>query len=319
MDRAKYRNLVILVMLVLVLIQTPKIASSFLGNQASLCVFRRTVSLNSPMEVILQVTEEVDSTSNRQDASQPSVEDCLTSANGEMADSSGGARMSGVFYLLSNQPVRGGQLLERHLQSHPRDQVARFFLALSFWSQGYYKRAAADWESVGADHYLLGPMWVFIEKGDTLSKEGDLDSARRQYVWASQLVPSSGIPFYYLGTNLLAMGKRAVVPAAVEYLRKSATLGSGNTRIDAATRYWLGVALIESGDPVNGLNILREATILAPDQVLYRRQLADELFRLGRCTEAGEQYRALLSLAPQDAVSTERLASILRGECSGPH
>ena len=75
--------------------------------------------------------------------------------------------------------------------------------------------------------------------------------------------------------------------------------------------YSLGLVLLRNGQTTEALEQFREAVRLAPDDPQTRDKLATTLIEQNRTAEAVEQYRAIIRLRPDSVPPLVRLAMLL--------
>ena len=168
-------------------------------------------------------------------------------------------------------------------------------------------------------------MIVYLKRGETYRRRGDLGNALRDLRTATRLDPSAARPAELLGDVNYGLERYS---RAVESYRAAVELDDRNAR----ALYKLGLALYRSGDPANAilplqkavalderlgegyyvlglcqkdrhqntdaLHALEQAVKLAPALVAPRESLAEVYESLGRQREALVQLEALAALEP---------------------
>ncbi|MFY7951298.1 MAG: tetratricopeptide repeat protein, partial [Armatimonadaceae bacterium] len=120
-----------------------------------------------------------------------------------------------------------------------------------------------------------------LRNADALRDQGKILEAVEAYAAAGQAEPSDHRPWYEIGRILLANNQpEDARDAFAEAIRRE----PGTTVGDA----WHGLAMFRSGDPENGLKLLREAVDAVPDNPEAHALLADACRDYGLLTD--ERY-----------------------------
>ncbi len=106
--------------------------------------------------------------------------------------------------------------------------------------------------------------------------------------------------------TLFALRQEKPVDSAIESFLRSALVSTPRA---VMPRNWLALQLAGKGDIVEAERLLREAAKLSPDHVGTRINLGNLLGRADRSTEAAEEFRLALALAPSDLSARLGLAT----------
>ena len=177
--------------------------------------------------------------------------------------------------------------------------------------------------------------------GTTLSDQGEIDEAIRQFQEAIRLRPNNGAAHNNLGA---AFGRKGMAVEAIGQYREAIRLKPNNvtTRCnlgivlfesgqfelaisqyqaalhlkpdDADIHYNLGAVLAANGQVDSAIQHFQEAIRLRPDYAEARYNLALALNLKGRVDEAIVQYQAALRLKPDYAEAHNNLGSALGGQ-----
>lgn len=185
---------------------------------------------------------------------------------------------------------------------NPASGEARYELAQVERESGDTERAeAALREAIQLDPKRLDAR---LDLADIERKAGHFDEAEGIVNDAIAAEPRAGAP-YAIAASLRA--RRGDSAAALALYAKAAQLAPASSEI----RYNYGVALLESGHPVEAVEQLRAAVDLNERFAPSRTNLGAALARTGALPEAIEQFQAAIAIDPAYVVGRNDLALAL--------
>lgn len=132
-----------------------------------------------------------------------------------------------------------------------------------------------------------------LRAADTLRDQGKQLEAVEAYAAAGQAEPSDHRPWHEIGRILLANNQpEDARDAFAEAIRREPGITVGDA--------WHGLAMFRSGDPENGLKLLREAVDAVPDNPEAHTLLADAGRDYGLLTEERTARENAVRLAPEN-------------------
>jgi len=138
------------------------------------------------------------------------------------------------------------------------------------------------------------PRSTALRAADTLRDQGKQLEAVEAYAAAGQAEPSDHRPWHEIGRILLANNQpEDARDAFAEAIRREPGITVGDA--------WHGLATFRSGDPENGLKILREAVDAVPDNPEAHTLLADACRDYGLLTDERTARDTAVRLEPDNA------------------
>ncbi|MFT9148737.1 MAG: tetratricopeptide repeat protein [Acetobacter sp.] len=157
---------------------------------------------------------------------------------------------------------------------------------------------------LGAAHKNVDWTLLFL-RASAYYEAGDWPRARDDGRAALAYAPEEPMLLNFLGYSMAE--RRENLPEAGRLLSKAHQLAPE----DAAITDSLGWALLEQGDLAGGMPLLEKAAELTPEDAEINYHLGEAYWRVGRRTEAVDQWNMALGLHP-NAADEERIRAALR-------
>ena len=223
--------------------------------------------------------------------------------------------------LNQNQPAEAEKLFRKHLDTHPDDPQALYYLGVSLHFQSQYKAAIEVLERVLAlgpqvSNPQLEPSRLQYFVSLLHFQSGDLDSAQR---WLGPLVKEGAVAPAYLLQGRIDFAKRDY-ESAERHISRALQLELGNP---AEAHYQLGLIHAIRGNPGKAAASFETALAQQPSNPDILLKLGDAYFQLKDIPRVEKLSRDVLDKQPGSAMAHYNLgrAEYVRGnlEKAGGH
>ncbi|HZL37263.1 MAG TPA: tetratricopeptide repeat protein [Tepidisphaeraceae bacterium] len=190
-------------------------------------------------------------------------------------------------YLESENPNLAVRAYERAQELLPENDL-RLRLGRAYASKGETDKGFAMMQASAAERPRAEAYCFLADAYLRNSRDVEAEEAARR---AIHLEPSFEEGHYLLGEAL----KHRDQAAAIDAYRVALSLDNNY----AIAWQGLGRELVNSGDAEGGVDVLRKAVNLDPDDMWSHVFLANGLWKIDQRQEANEQYLAAIALAPE--------------------